>query len=342
MSLAFVVCPVRIHDRGMCLDLYRQSDVTRALCEEVRAWSGIDVPRVLASGTDTELGVAQPVCQGVFVLAMAELLASEGIFPDVVSGLSLGGLIAACLAGAVDRADLFAMLTVLRLADFPRPRVTGGALEFTDGSEPEGSVAVCVIPYGLDPHVFCRELGLSGLFLMTDSGPVNAMRTGRRISLVGSRETIDHFVADCPAEARVSVVLDVGKPPHSPLRQAFVAETVDPLLAKMTFRTPRIPMVSCLDEKPLTTAAEIRQLFRENNLRPASVPFMTSGLDRQGVEACLIVGPAMTSGFIGWPVPCAHVAQPQDVQEARRLLHELNISPGRPGGDGAAREGIHA
>ncbi len=342
MSLAFVVCPVRIHDRGLCLDLCRQFDIARALCEEARASSGVDVLEVLTSGSDAELGVAQPVCQGVFVLAMAELLASEGIVPGLVSGLSLGGLIAACLAGAVDRADLFAMLAVLQLADFPRPRVTGGAVESVDGSEPEGSVAVCVIPYDLDPHEFCRELRIPELFLMTDSGPVNAMRSGRRISLVGSRETIDQFVANCPAEARVAVVLDVGKPPHSPLRRAFVAETVDPLLAKMTFRTPRIPVVSCLDEKPLTTAADIRQLFRDNNLRPASVPFMTSGLDRHGVEACLIVGPSMTSGFIGWPVPSAHVAQPQDVHEARRLLHELNVKPGWPADDGATRQGIHA
>jgi [acyl-carrier-protein] S-malonyltransferase len=342
MSLAFVVCPVRVHDRDTCLDFYQQSETVRTLCEEVRTWTGIDVPQVLTSGTDAELGVAQPVCQGVFVLAMADLLARDGIFPRAVSGLSLGGLIAACMAGGVNRADLFSMLAVLQLADFPRPRVAGGSLEYPGGSEPEGSVAVCVIPYHLDPAAYCRELGIPGLFLMTDSGPTNATRMSRRISLVGSRETIDEFVASRPPEVRISVVLDVGKPPHSPLREGFVTETIDPLLAKMTFRAPRIPVVSCLDDKPLTTAADIRRLFRDNNLRPASVPFMTSGLDRQGVQAYLIVGPAMTSGFTGWTVPAVHVAQPQHVPEAQRLLHELNIESGQPAGDGTTREASHA
>lgn len=324
MSLAFVSCPVFAHRPGSGTELHRTHEVVRRLYDDVRRWTGIDVERVLRDGSADELAEVAPVCQGLLVLAVGEVLAEREIVPRVVSGLSMGNLIVASLAGAVPPADLFTYLAATAEAERMYLRTPR---EFRTGS-PRGSggatVVTIKIPFEEDPYTFCERTGAAGLYLVSDSGPAIEGRA-RQISVAGHTPAVEEFIAGLPPEGAPLAVVDMDTAPHTPLRADYVAETIDPLLKTMTFADPRIPVCSCLDGETLTTAAEVRALFRDNHLRPASVPLLAEGMKRHGVSAYLMIGPSMMSELTGWSVPSLHVENTEHIVEAAQMLYELNI-----------------
>lgn len=324
MSLAFVSCPVFAHRPGSGTELRRTHEVVRRLYDDVRHWTGIDVERILGEGSADELAQIAPVCQGLLVLAIGEVLAEREIAPRVVAGLSMGNLIVSCLAGAVSPADLFRYLAATAEAERMYLRTPR---EYRTGS-PRGSdgatVVTIKISFEEDPYTFCERTGATGVHLVSDSGLAVDGRA-RQISVGGHTPAVEEFVAGLPPERTPLAVVDMNTAPHTPLRGDYVAETIDPLLETMEFADPRIPVCSCLDGKTLTTAGEVRTLFRDNHLRPASVPLLIEGMKRHGVSAYLMLGPSMMSEFTGWSVPSLHVENTEHVAEAAQMLYELNI-----------------
>lgn len=324
MSLAFVSCPVFAHRRGSGTGLHREHELVRGLYEDVRRWTGIDVEHLLRDGSADELADVAPVCQGLLVLAVGRVLAQRKITPHVVAGLSMGNIIAACLAGAVPPADLFTYLAAT--ADAERMYLRSPR-EYRSGS-PLGSggatVVTIKIPFEEDPYTYCERAGAAGMYLVSDSGPA-IDRKAQQISVGGRTPSAEAFIAGLPPDRGPLAVVDMRTAPHTPLRADYVAQTIDPLLKTMTFADPRIPVCSCLDGRTLTTAGEIRALFRDNHLRPASVPLLIAAMKRHGVGAYLMIGPSMLSEFPGWSVPSLHVEETEHVVEATRMLYELNI-----------------
>lgn len=338
MTLAYVTHPMMAHEVGSGVDLYERHEVVRDLYRQVTEWTGIDVERLLREGPEAELAAVAPVCQALLSLAVHDVLASLGIRPQVLAGMSLGNVVGACMAGAIDRRELFVYLAETSAPQQMLPRVPGReAFPDGDGRGGEASTVIMLaIPFDQDPAAYALEAGGGALHLVSDMGPADPALKYRRVCFGGLRSDVDKYLAELPAEQQPFAVTDVPLTPHSPLRQAYVDEVIDPLLDTMTFSDPDRPVVSCLDRADLTTGEQVRTLLRENHLRAASLPFISDGLERHGVSAYFVVGPSIAGRYAkqlteskkAGEIPMIPVENLEQLQAAIEALYELNVDLG--------------
>lgn len=359
MTVAFVSYPVVSYPladfpAGSGTEFYRRYERVRGLYQEVLDWTGIDVQRLLDEGSADELADAAAVCQALLILSTADVLAEHGIVPDVVGGVSIGGLIAAAMAGAVPRADLFAYLATTQYRRRVRPPEQCPADAGTYGAV---AIAVVVLPAAEDPLEFCAREGKGALYLVTDTGFTDDSRTMRTLAIGGARSEVEAFVNRLPADTTLVKLIDLptnpqtphaGVAPHAPHARfaphfphvphavftphvphgphlGGFADAVEAMLEEMTFRAPAVPLLSSLEPQTLSTADDVRALFRDFFRRPVSVPHLMTGLERQGVRAYLMTGPSLMSRFAGSAIPCAYVAEPEDLVDTMSLLYEHGI-----------------
>ncbi|TDD01521.1 amino acid adenylation domain-containing protein [Nonomuraea deserti] len=131
--LAFAFSGQGTQYSGMGHALYAQEPVYRRALDECAAISASRLPRPLldvmfgdpAEGTIHQTLYAQPA---IFATgyALARLWQSWGIEPDVVTGHSIGQIVAACVAGVLDLPD--ALSLVLRRAELMQARPPGAML----------------------------------------------------------------------------------------------------------------------------------------------------------------------------------------------------------------------
>lgn len=102
---------------------------------------------------------------------------------------------------------------------------------------------------------------------------------------------------------------------HSPLRRPasdFLRQHLDTL----TFHEPRVPLAACLDDRLLTSAADVREAMWSNLVRTASIPTGIGQAVRSGMCLLIFPGPAMAEGMVRFPMPTLAVREPEDVAAA--------------------------
>ncbi|WP_425268911.1 type I polyketide synthase [Kitasatospora cheerisanensis] len=131
--VAFVFSGQGTQWAGMGRDLLEHEPVVRAEAErcdavvrELAGWSVLDElakPEPLSRMHETE--IAQ-VCIAVLQLGLAALWRSWGVEPDAVAGHSMGEIVAACAAGALDRRQAFELM--IARARITEAGARGGAM----------------------------------------------------------------------------------------------------------------------------------------------------------------------------------------------------------------------
>ncbi|MER7721634.1 ACP S-malonyltransferase [Streptomyces flaveolus] len=313
VTLAYVL-DGGMNDRpGAGTELYELFPSVQRTYAQIADWTGIDVQRIFHEqrepGQEHRQGVGA-VRQAAAILAIADVLAEEyAITPTSVCGLSFGALVAASLAGAVERRELFTLL--MRFREVPPPSVSDSRRQ---------AVAMLRIPLETEPATFVADV--PDVHLSADLGRVGTGNE-RMVLLGGYRAALESLGATLPPGA-LHVSDDHGAAFHSPL-QRHVAEFIEPTLESMTFRDPRVPVHSCMERKALTTGEEIRDLFRRNPTDPVSVPHMIGGLEDAGTELGLVLGPAAFGTFQNAGFPVVHVESPDHVFEAMTAVYDFGI-----------------
>jgi [acyl-carrier-protein] S-malonyltransferase len=122
----------------------------------------------------------------------------------------------------------------------------------------------------------------------------------------------------------VTVLPDSNLAIHTPLREPFRA-FLAPVLAELEFADPAIPLYAGLARQPLTTAAQVRDMFDRNSVEPVYLPHIHGGMVDAGVELAVIVSASIPPGLLRLPFPVVHVERPSDVEKVLSAIYELDV-----------------
>jgi [acyl-carrier-protein] S-malonyltransferase len=283
----------------------------RRAYEQAAEWTGHSAAQLRTDALPEELEERQSIGalrQTALVVGIHDTLADAGIRPDAIGGVSLGGMTAACLAGAVGRREFFEMLHHQRLIPLLPP------------DAPAQAMATALIPADDDPAHY-HGARRPGVFLAGEHGLVLG-GSKRMLLLAGYRDALEAVAADVPP--KTVTVLDGHKiAAHSPLRQ-HAADFMMPYIAKMTFRDPQIPLCSATHATTLTTADEVRELFIRNPVAPVGIRALVEELARHGTRIGVALGPAIPRGVLDFPFQAVHITKPEHLGELAAAVRDLD------------------
>jgi len=306
---------------------YEQYDVMRNWCDQVQQWTGFEMPALLNEDFSASLMPGGPdaprepadlsvrpefiyrgeVRQAALALGIADVLAEQGVHPDLLVGTSLGGMIAACLAGSWERETLFKLLG--RMAAFP----------LAPAGEPARGIAFGVVPADADIDWYCGD-GRPNVYLSGD-----ASTDGSRIVMFsGYLKDLEDLAAEAPS-GQIHMVMGAMGGLHSPLEQ-FVRDLLEPLVNEINFRDPQIRLISSLDGAELKTGEEVRADILENVVNPSSsVADLVARLDKYGTTMALTVGASLPLGSPPSPFPVLQAVVAQDLGQIMTMVYDLGI-----------------
>ncbi|WBB80348.1 hypothetical protein O7606_02915 [Micromonospora sp. WMMD882] len=294
------------------VDLYRKYPLAQEFYAQVAQWTGLTVGQILDEDlprAPEERQSVGTVREAAHAIAVHDVLARHGLRPTVLGGLSLGGMSAASLAGAVSRRALFEMLAHARGAP-QRP-----------ADAPEQGLALSFAPTGGDLGPY-RGDGRPGVYLAGQFGPTADGAT-RILMLSGEKAALDELAADLPQGSTVEMP-GRSMAIHSPLRMPF-REFMAPYLDAMPFTDPELTLVSCLDRRILVTAADVRDAFHRNPTDPINLVHLYDAMRDEGVRLGLVMGGSIPDGILRFPFPVVHVDHPEHVELAVTTAFELGI-----------------
>ena len=259
---------------GMGRDLYEQAPAARAVFDAADAALGISLTALCFEGPEDELTRTVNAQPALVTHAVAALLAaidagSIDARPAFVAGHSLGEYAALIAAGALRFED------GLRLVR-ERGRLMQEACDAT-----AGTMAAIL---GLEPRdvqAICERHGAS---ICNINAPGN-------ITIGGAKEHVT-AASEAASEAGASriVPLEVAGAFHTPLMQG-ARDALDAAVGNAPFTDPRMPVVSNVSAKPITSAAEVPGELAEQVTSPVlwadSVRTMLDG----GVTSFVEFGP---------------------------------------------------
>ncbi len=287
---------------GMGAGLVERVPAARETFERAEEVLGIPLRRLCLEGPEEELTRtenAQPAILTVSV-ALWRALGDAAPSPDFVAGHSLGEFTALVVAGA------------LSLEDGVRLVRRRGELM---AAAREGTMAAVL---GLDREpleAICREVRetVGVVVIANDNAPGQLVVSGERAAVEAVAERAR------AAGARRVVPLKVSAAFHSPLMEA-AAQAFREALTAVSFRDPRIPVISNVTARPLTRAGELAEELATQIVAPVRWTESLRYLADQGVEAWWEVGPGtVLSGLVRRTlgVRARNVSSLEDVQRVR-------------------------
>jgi [acyl-carrier-protein] S-malonyltransferase len=198
-------------------------------------------------------------------------LDSDALRPAFFAGHSMGQYSALVAAGVIDFAD------GVRLV-----RERGRQMQ---ASAEDGSMAAII---GL-PDDKVADLESAGCAV--GQFTVANRNSPGQIVVSGERAAVEAAAAKAKdLGAKRAIVLPVSVAAHSPL-MARAADGMKNVLADVTFRDPRAPLLANADARPLTTAEECRTELVEHLTKGVDWIAAVEHMTRQGVGSFVEVGP---------------------------------------------------
>ncbi|MFD2768431.1 hypothetical protein [Micromonospora eburnea] len=301
------------------LDLYERYPVMREWIDQVSDWTGVDVDRLLVEDFSESFYAENPrfgsdvrfvaeLRQAAYSIGISDVLADMGVRPDAIAGSSLGLMVGACLAGAIERTELVELL---------RHRTS---LPLAPEGEPARGVAVAVLP---GPDELDRYVGdhRPNVYLAAELGEfIDGGQTMYMFS--GYLDDLRALAAEEPP-GQVNVISFLGGA-HSPLEQ-FVYDLRKPFIDKMTIRDPEVALYSALDGRRLVTAEDVYTDFLRNTVQTTYTSNIGKGLAAHGVELGFAIGVTATVTMFKFPFPILPVLTAEDFEQVGPAIHNHGI-----------------
>jgi malonyl CoA-acyl carrier protein transacylase/acyl carrier protein len=237
-----------------------------------------DTARQRAAITDTR--VAQPTL-GIAGLAMAELLSSLGIRPDMAGGHSYGELVALCTAGVFGEEDLLSL-----------SEARAGAILAAAGDDP-GTMAAVAAP-AADVRAVLDGIGAGHeVIVANDNAP-------RQAVISGPTPAVERAVTALDEHGHKAKRIPVACAFHSPL-VASAADTLAAELAGRQVHPPAFPVWSNGTAAPYPVAAEqVRGLLSRQVAEPVRFVEQIEAMYEAGARVFVEAGPGrVLTGLIG-------------------------------------------
>jgi [acyl-carrier-protein] S-malonyltransferase len=267
---------------------------------------GFSLSRLCWEGPDAELQLTANTQPAVLTMSIAvyRVLEAQGLRPDVVAGHSLGEYSALVAAGALGLEDAVAL--VRRRGQLMQEAVPAGV----------GAMATFL---AVDES-FVREVAAVAAGDQVCS--VSNLNAPGQTVIAGHREAVERAVEEAKRRgARKVMMLAVSAPFHCAL-MAPARASMEPLLAAVPLRDPRVPVVCNVDARPIERAAEVRDaLLRQIDQPVRWVESIECMRDQLGVTSFVEVGPGRAlAGMIKRIVPDAAISSVSDPASVRELL----------------------
>jgi [acyl-carrier-protein] S-malonyltransferase len=308
MTLAYFVHRADKETSGdeASIKFYDEFPSVRRLYRDIAAWTGLSEEQIIADDLPEEHGLRNSMLAIRSIAAQSavhDMLAAEGVCPQLVVALSVGISSASAMVGALSRQEMFAMLRHRRYMEPPQ-----------DG--PAQGIAFCHLAADSDLDRFLGK-GRDGIYVAIDFGaPPDG--PGRNVVLSGYRAALERLAAEDP-NVKIGAATTAK---HSPLRKP-VSDWLREYVSKLAFRDPVIPLATCLDDRLLTTAEEVRDALWQNDSRTASIPAGITQAINAGVQMFLVPGPPILSGLVDFRVPVLAVREPADIETAVTAVNRL-------------------
>jgi [acyl-carrier-protein] S-malonyltransferase len=300
------------------MELHDRFPTIRDWMAQVAEWTAVPVDRLLTEdftaafysgdiSAHPDLRFVAEVRQAAYSMGIADVLADRGIRPDVIGGSSLGFMIGATLAGAIERRALF---------DYLRASTS---LPLHPESEQPRAIAVCTVAHeeGVDAYRGDRP----GVHLACEIGQFIDGKHGMYM-FSGYVDELRELAAS--KEAGLVHVITVLGGAHSP-PQRFHHDLMAPHVATMTFRDPQVPLISGLSDRTLTTADEVRTDLLRNSTTTTRMSHVINGLAREGTQLALVLGVASAVGMFVFPFPVYPVSTPEDFDGLGTAVYDAGV-----------------
>jgi [acyl-carrier-protein] S-malonyltransferase len=282
MSIAFLYPGQGAQHVGMGRDLYESSGAARRVFELAEEAAELPIRRLCFEGPEDQLSrtdVGQPAIFAVSAAAMAamdELLGDDGmaeIAPSQVAGLSLGEYTALYAADAIDLQPAVRLVTRRGQLMQQAATATPSGMLCVMGLDEGGAEKLVAAAAGSEP-LTCANFNCPGQIVL--SGSLDACNRAEQLA----RE----FGASGAAPLKVAGAF------HSEL-MAPAADRLAEALDEVTFRAPRVPVVSNVDGLPYTEAAEIPRKLLAQLTAPVRWQQSMEWMLAAGVRTLYEIGP---------------------------------------------------
>jgi [acyl-carrier-protein] S-malonyltransferase len=293
--------------------LHERYPVFRDWLAQVEAWTGVTPHQIFTEvGPDAEHGglvrVVPRVRSAALALGVCDILAESGVRPDAAGGTSLGGMVAAGIAGAIDRESLFGLF--VQFGSVPE-----------EPEAPLHGVALAYVPAEDSDLAWYYGEENPGVYLSCDIGS-SADGAMRLLMLAGLRSDIDAMAERAPLGT--VFVTPIEEAFHTPLMQR-VADFVEPYIENIPFKDPEIPLYSALEQRTLRTADEVRDMFLRNTVNTVYMPAVQDAMAADNPKHVIVPGPSLPAGVLRFAFPVSHIEQPDQVAEALTALYEAGV-----------------
>ncbi len=261
---------------GMGEAFHREGpELVRDIYQEASDTLGYDIARISFEGPEEELlqtKYTQPAIM-VHSVAVAKLLAEEGIRPDFSAGHSLGEFSALVISGALSFTDALKVVKVRAESMQTAGETNPGAMSAIIGLEAD------------EVRQACEKASLSGIVQ-----PAN-YNAPTQIVISGEKKAVKKAGEECSALGAKKVVpLKVHGAFHSPLMEDAV-EPLRHILRQVEIEQARVPVVSNVTSRPAVRPEEIRELLVLQVVYPIRWVESMQELDRMGSNIWIECGP---------------------------------------------------
>ncbi len=298
---------------GMGADLATARIEAKRTFEEADDVLGVVLSRVCWGGPEEELRATENAQPALLThsVAVARVLAAEGIEPESAAGHSLGEFSAHVVAGSLSFSD------GLRLV-----RARGEAMAATGREEP-GTMAALIGMESADVLALCDAVRAPDEVLT----PANFNAPGQ-IVVSGSVSAVRRAIEEAPNwGARKAVELNVSGAFHSAL-MAPAARELGAVLEAVDVRTATCPVVANVDAEPVTQPDAIRLRLLEQLTAPVRWVDCVNRLRDLGATVFLEVGAGKVLTGLLRRIDRSLTGRPVGTEE--QVIEEASQSVSRP------------